>query len=82
MNPIRLRHAMQYAKQHAVEHGENGMISVTDLYQAIRAFKAQTSASFEVPDVTFTQIGGYDGVKAELWRAINSARPRAAYFSA
>ena len=65
MNPVRLRQAILYAvKEHPA--GE----PITQLYQAIRAFKAQTSSSFEIPDVSFDQIGGYGHVKAELDRAL------------
>jgi len=68
MNPIRLRHAITYAVK---EHTAAGPVPVESLYQAIRAFKAQTSANFEVPDVGFEDIGGYETVKAELGRALN-----------
>lgn len=67
MNPVRLRHAIKYAVQ---EEAGNNPVPVSRLYLAIRAFKAQTSANFEVPDVTFRNIGGYDEVKAEILRAI------------
>lgn len=65
MNPVRLRQAIAYA----VNQSPAGA-SVSDLYQAIRVFKAQTSSNFEVPDVTFEQIGGYEHVKLELLRAL------------
>jgi transitional endoplasmic reticulum ATPase len=68
MNPVRLRHAIKYAAQ---EHAAGDPVPVNELYLAIRAFKAQTSANFEVPDITFDHIGGYDGVKAELMRAMS-----------
>ncbi|NEO73338.1 ATP-binding protein, partial [Moorena sp. SIO3H5] len=67
MNPIRLRHAIKYAVQ---EQAGTEKVPVTRLYQAIRAFKAQTSVNFEVPDVTFANIGGYEQVKGELNKAI------------
>lgn len=67
LNPVRLRHAVKYAVN---EHVSGDPAPVTELYRDIRAFKAQTSAKFEVPNVTFDSIGGYDGVKAELMRAI------------
>ncbi|MEM7578400.1 MAG: ATP-binding protein [Cyanobacteria bacterium P01_A01_bin.80] len=67
MNPIRLRHAIQYAVQ---EVAGSEKVPVNHLYQAIRAFKAQTSANFEVPDVTFDDIGGYNQVKSELGKAL------------
>ncbi len=67
MNPVRLRHAVIYAVK---EHAGGGKVPVSRLYHAIRAFKAQTSNSFEVPDVSFEQIGGYEDVKDEILRAI------------
>lgn len=67
MNPIRLRHAIKYAVQ---EVAGSEKVPVTRLYQAIRAFKAQTSVNFEVPNVSFADIGGYNEVKAELNKAL------------
>ncbi|MEH2368490.1 ATP-binding protein [Nostoc sp.] len=67
MNPIRLRHAIKYAVQ---EVAGTEKVPVTRLYQAIRAFKAQTSINFEVPNVSFADIGGYNEVKAELSKAL------------
>ncbi len=67
MNPIQLRHAIAYAVK---EHAGAAAAPMEQLYQAIRAFKAQTSANFEVPDVSFDDIGGYPDVKAELNRAL------------
>jgi len=67
MNPIRLRHAIKYAVQ---EVAGTEKVPVTRLYHAIRAFKAQTSVNFEIPDVTFDDIGGYNQVKAELGKAL------------
>lgn len=68
MNPIRIRHAIHFAKQ---EFAEEDSVDVGKLYQAIRAFKVQTSSRFEVPKVTFADIGGYGEVKQELERALN-----------
>ncbi len=65
MNPVRLRQAILYAVKERPA-GE----PVDQLYQAIRAFKAQTSSSFEIPDVSFDDIGGYGRVKDELYRAL------------
>jgi transitional endoplasmic reticulum ATPase len=62
-----LRHAIKYAVN---EHSSGEPAPVAELYRDIRAFKVQTSAKFEVPDVTFNDIGGYDQVKDELIRAI------------
>jgi transitional endoplasmic reticulum ATPase len=67
LNPVQLRHAMAYAVN---QHASGDPVPVAELYRDIRAFKAQTSAKFEVPNVSFDHIGGYDDVKAELIRAI------------
>ncbi len=67
MNPIRFRHAIKYAVK---EHAGAGRVEVDQLYKAIRAFKAQTSAKFEAPDVKFEDIGGYEDVKDELEQAL------------
>ncbi len=65
MNPVRLRQAFRYAvKERPVD------ADVIELYGAIRAFKAQTSTNFDVPDVSFDDIGGYDRVKEEIYRAL------------
>lgn len=66
MNPVRLRQAIAYAVK---EHPAGAPVGL--LVQAIRAFKAQTSANFEVPNVSFADIGGYGDVKAELTRALS-----------
>jgi transitional endoplasmic reticulum ATPase len=60
LNPVRLRQAIQYAW---AEHQNNPNAANSDLRDTIRVFKAQMSASFEVPDVSFDQIGGYEDVK-------------------
>jgi transitional endoplasmic reticulum ATPase len=67
MNPVRLRHAIRYAVK---EHAGTGVVPVDRLYHAIRDFKAQTSSNFEVPNVTFEDIGGYGDVKAEMLKAL------------
>jgi transitional endoplasmic reticulum ATPase len=68
MNPIRIRQAIRYAVQ---EQNPAEPVPVSQMYRAIRAFKAQTSLNFEVPNVTFEEIGGYGEVKAELQKALN-----------
>jgi transitional endoplasmic reticulum ATPase len=67
MNPVRLRHAICYAVK---EHAGKKKVPVDLLYHAIRDFKAQTSSNFEVPHVTFEDIGGYADVKAEMEKAL------------
>ncbi len=72
MNPVRLRHAIAYAveaaKASAYSHQKPAPVSL--LYESIRAFKAQTSEQFVIPDVTMSDIGGYESVKAILARAL------------
>jgi AAA+ superfamily predicted ATPase len=68
MNPVRLRQAMAYA--YAAHDGDQAA-TVADLRDTVRAFKAQTSANFEVPNVTFDDIGGYEDVKNEIKDAID-----------
>ncbi len=72
LNPIRLRNALAYAVQVARDRDfdEQKRAPVTLLNQEVRAFKAQTSEQFAVPDVTFKDIGGYEEVKQTLNRAI------------
>jgi transitional endoplasmic reticulum ATPase len=67
MNPVRLRHAICYAVK---EQTDKAKVPVDRLYRAIREFKAKTSTNFEVPNVTFDDIGGYADVKAEMMRAL------------
>jgi transitional endoplasmic reticulum ATPase len=68
LNPVRLRQALRYSYQET-EGRDN--VTVKDLQQNIRKFKAQASNSFEIPTVTFDQIGGYTDVKAEILRALD-----------
>ncbi|MDJ0837763.1 MAG: ATP-binding protein [Acidobacteriota bacterium] len=67
MNPVRIRQAIRYAVE---EHLEPDQHLSKNLVDAIRAFKIQTTARFEVPDVNFDHIGGYDGVKAQIFKAL------------
>ncbi|AOR30603.1 hypothetical protein BFF78_05685 [Streptomyces fodineus] len=68
MNPVLLRQAMRYAVS---VHKDHPAPVARDLYSTIRAFKAQMSSNFEVPDVGFDDIAGYDEVKAHIQRAID-----------
>ncbi|MCP4657045.1 MAG: ATP-binding protein, partial [bacterium] len=72
LNPIRLRNALAYAVQVARDQGFDGSnkAPIDLLKREVRAFKAQTSEQFAVPDVGFDDIGGYEQVKATLNRAI------------
>jgi transitional endoplasmic reticulum ATPase len=73
MNPLRLRHAIAYAVEQAQAHGHApaSPAPASLLHAAIRTFKVQTSAQFEIPRVTMEDIGGYDQVKAVLERALS-----------
>ncbi|MEU8694015.1 ATP-binding protein [Streptomyces sp. NPDC048665] len=68
MNPVLLRQALRYAMS---VHRDHPAPVARDLYATIRAFKAQMSSNFEVPDVGFDDIAGYDEVKAHIQRAID-----------
>ncbi len=68
LNPVRLRQAIRYSYQ---ETEGREQITVKDLQENIRKFKAQASSSFEIPTVTFDDIGGYVDVKAEIMRALD-----------
>jgi transitional endoplasmic reticulum ATPase len=79
MNPVRLRHALAYARgQHRIRRGEGAADRArpvfADLLHELRMFKMRTSSSFEIPNVTMDSIGGYDGVKKELERAMEIIR--------
>jgi transitional endoplasmic reticulum ATPase len=68
MNPIQFRHAIAYAKR---EFAQKQKVSMKDLYQAIRTFKATSSASFEIPNVDLeNDIGGYEELKQYLEQSI------------
>lgn len=67
MNAVRLRNGMRFAYY---EHHERPAPVFADLLQELAVFKAHTSKSFEVPNVPFGQIGGYQPVKDELGRAL------------
>ncbi|GAA5050071.1 AAA+ superfamily predicted ATPase [Thermocatellispora tengchongensis] len=67
LNPIRLRQAVRYAY---AEHAGRDKPTDADLRNTIRGFKARMSASFEVPDVSFRDIGGYREVKAAIADAL------------
>ena len=72
LNPVRLRQAMAYAVQVARDtgHSRENPAPMGLLRREIRAFKAQASEQFDVPDVSFEQIGGYSEVKHTLARAV------------
>ncbi|QXJ20206.1 ATP-binding protein [Actinomadura graeca] len=67
MNAVRLRLGMRFAYH---EHHQRPSPTFTDLLQELALFKAHTSNSFEVPNVPFDRIGGYQPVKDELRRAL------------
>jgi transitional endoplasmic reticulum ATPase len=68
LNPVRLRQAIRYSY---LETTGRDQITVKDLQQNIRKFKVQASSNFEIPTVSFDDIGGYTDVKAEIQRALN-----------
>jgi transitional endoplasmic reticulum ATPase len=63
---VRLRHAMRFAHH---QHRHAGSAFPT-LLAELRSFKAATSNSFELPNVSFDEIGGYPEVRLELQRAL------------
>jgi transitional endoplasmic reticulum ATPase len=67
MNPIRLMDAIAYA---VAAHAEGPPAPPDALFRSIRQFKAQTSVSFDIPNVGFDEIGGYNHVKTELLSAL------------
>lgn len=70
MNAVRLRHAMIFARR---VHPSGATFA--KLIAELRIFKtATTSGSFEVPNVSFADIGGYPEVRAELHRALKLIR--------
>lgn len=72
LNPVRMRQAMRYARQvHSESRPDGRRPTVRQLLDTLRSFKAQQSTSFEVPDVTLDDIGGYDDVKKEIEQALS-----------
>jgi transitional endoplasmic reticulum ATPase len=67
MNPIEVRHAIRYALREA---RDGAPLSAKAFYAAIQQFKTRASTAFEVPDVKFEDIGGYEDVKETLIRAL------------
>lgn len=72
LNAVRLRHALQYAAhQYRASQGQKvDRPTFGQLVAELRTFKAKTSSSFEVPNVGFDDIGGYQTVKDELRAAL------------
>jgi transitional endoplasmic reticulum ATPase len=69
MNAVRLRQGVRFAADKHRQLG--GAPTFADLIAELREFKANSSAdSFEIPNTTFEQIGGYQTVKDELTKAI------------
>ncbi|MFB7613655.1 ATP-binding protein [Kitasatospora sp. NPDC056181] len=73
MSPVRLRQAMRYAHQ---RHGGPEPATVDDLRQTLLEFKAQQSQSFELPNVTLDDIGGYEDVKTQIRQALRIIQDR------
>jgi transitional endoplasmic reticulum ATPase len=77
LNAIRLRHALRFAfQEYQAPTGPDGpkpneaKPTFRQLVTELQTFKAKTSSSFEVPNVSFGAIGGYEDVKAELMAAL------------
>lgn len=71
LNAVRLRHGLQFAyHQHQGDTARGHRPTFSDLLDELRTFKAKNSRSFEVPNVDFDRIGGYQDVKDELSRAL------------
>ncbi len=68
LNPVRIRQAMCYAM---LVHESKPRPTADDLHDTIRTFKAHLSTGFQIPKVTFDDIGGYKDVKAELLEALH-----------
>lgn len=66
MNAVRLRHGVRYAHH---QHRHAGS-TFAELLAELRYFKAAMSSSFELPNVSFNEIGGYPEVRRELLRAL------------
>jgi transitional endoplasmic reticulum ATPase len=67
LNPVRIRQAMRYAM---LVHESKPQPTARDLHDTIRTFKTHLATGFQIPRVTFDQIGGYDDVKRELLDAL------------
>jgi AAA+ superfamily predicted ATPase len=67
LNPVRIRQAMRYAM---LVHEGKPQPTAHDLHDTIRTFKAHLATGFQIPKVTFAQIGGYEDVKRELLEAL------------
>lgn len=72
LTPLRLRDAMAYAVRRALDlgYGPAKPAPFGELVQQIRSFKAQGSEQFDIPNVSFDQIGGYEEVKSTLRKAL------------
>ncbi len=78
LNAVRLRHALRFtAHQYSVDpklardEATGQKPPFRKLVAELQLFKAKTSNSFVVPNVSFEAIGGYDDVKAELLAALD-----------
>ncbi|WP_203698888.1 ATP-binding protein [Catellatospora coxensis] len=67
MNAVRMRHGVRFAYQRY--QGSSAVFE--DLVTEVRNFKAATSASFDLPNVSFEEIGGYEDIRRELERAVH-----------
>jgi transitional endoplasmic reticulum ATPase len=68
LSPVRIRQAMRYAVQ---QHEDDGTeLTIATLRDTLREFRAHRAAGFEIPGVSFADIGGYQEIKNELRDAI------------
>jgi hypothetical protein len=64
-NALQLRNAMRY-----LSASSDPGTPAPKLMALLREFKRGSSDEVEIPNITFDQIGGYRGVKAELFEAV------------
>jgi len=76
LNAIQLRHGLQFAASQYRPPSNGPALKAQErptfrqLIAELQTFKVKTSSSFEVPNVSWDAIGGYQGVKEELDAAI------------
>ena len=76
LNAIRLRHGLQFAASQHKPPADGPEVTPQTrpafgkLIAELQTFKVKTSSSFEVPNVSWGAIGGYQAVKDELQAAI------------
>ncbi|MEA3333672.1 MAG: ATP-binding protein [Pseudomonadota bacterium] len=66
LNALQFRNAMRYVGAKIAPQSPS-----KDIYREIREFKITSGSEVEIPDTTFTDIGGYDQIKRQLKHAID-----------